>query len=350
MEKDNIIVSVIIPIYNVSRWIDKGMEIILNQSLKNIEVLLVDDGSTDDSAEKCQVWVDKDERVHLIRKENGGAGSARNAGMDVAKGRYVYFFDIDDVAKSNLLEYCSFKMDELQVDYMMFGFNMIEKGYVNSNIKCDHKEQLINSNSELKEVFADQMLLCTGGNGFPWNKMYRLEFLNRHNLRFENQRIQQDEVFNLLVYRHLEKAYISSEVLYDYFIYSSGNTRSRFIPDRFDIYVSVREHFEDLFAYWNLRDERVSKCLDYRFFEGVKQTLRFNMFHPKCDWNDDRRKEELDRVMAHPFTKRAFDNMTNLDFETSKFVSAFKAKSLMRIRFYNWLFDTMRKVRHSFKK
>ena len=97
---ENIIVSVVIPIYNVSKWIDRGMEVILSQSLKDIEILLVDDGSTDDSAEKCRAWIEKDDRVRLISKENGGAGSARNAGIDEAKGRYVYFFDIDDIKQS----------------------------------------------------------------------------------------------------------------------------------------------------------------------------------------------------------------------------------------------------------
>lgn len=343
--REDIIVSVVIPIYNVSKWIDRGMDVILSQSLKDIEVLLVDDGSTDDSAEKCRAWIEKDDRVRLISKENGGAGSARNAGIDEAKGRYVYFFDIDDIAKPNLLEYCSSKMDELQVDYMMFGFNMIEKGYVESTIVCAHKEQIINSNSELKDAFVEQMLLCAGGNGFPWNKMYRLDFLNKYNLRFENQRIQQDEVFNLLVYRQLEKAYISSEILYDYFIYSSGNTRSRFIPERFDIYVSVREHFEDLFEYWQLKDNRVTQYLNKRFFDGVNQTLRFNMFHPKCDWDDERRKEELDRVMVHTYTLNAIDHVA-MNFEESQFVSAYKAKSILRIRFLNWFFDTLRKMRH----
>lgn len=347
--REDIIVSVVIPIYNVSKWIDRGLEVILSQSLKDIEVLLVDDGSTDDSAEKCRAWIEKDDRVRLISKENGGAGSARNAGLDVSKGRYVYFFDIDDIARPNLLEYCSSKMDELQVDYMMFGFNMIEKGYVDSTIVCTHDEQIINNNSELKDAFIDQMLLCTGGNGFPWNKMYRLEFLNKHKLRFENQRIQQDEVFNILVYRQLEKAYISSEILYDYFIYSVGNTRSRFIPERFDIYVSVREHFEDLFEYWHLKDNRVTQYLNRRFFDGVNQTLRFNMFHSKCDWDDERRKEELDRVMSHTFTLNAIDHVT-MNFEESLFVGAYKAKSIMRIRFFNWLFDTLRKARHLFKK
>ena len=67
---ENIIVSVVIPIYNVSKWIDRGMEVILSQSLKDIEILLVDDGSTDDSAEKCRAWIEKDDRIRLISKEN----------------------------------------------------------------------------------------------------------------------------------------------------------------------------------------------------------------------------------------------------------------------------------------
>ena len=77
--------------------------------------------------------------------------------------------------------------------------------------------------------------------------------------------------------------------------------------------------------------------------------MRFNLFLSKCDWDDERRKEELDRVMSHTFTLNAIDHVT-MNFEESLFVGAYKAKSVMRIRFFNWLFDTLRKARHLFKK
>ena len=89
----------------------------------------------------------------------------------------------------------------------------------------------------------------------------------------------------------------------------------------------------------------MTQYLNKRFFDGVNQTLRFNMFHPKCDWDDERRKEELDRVMVHTYTLNAIDHVA-MNFEESQFVSAYKAKSILRIRFLNWFFDTLRKMRH----
>lgn len=346
MKKTVPVVSVIIPIYNAYRWIDRGMENILSQSLQDIEIWLVDDGSTDKSIIKCEQWTKQDERVHIIRKKNGGAGSARNAGIEAANGHYIYFFDIDDLAKPSLLEYCTSKMDDLRVDYMMFGFNMIEAEYAKNILVCDHKEYIIKSNSALRNIFVDEMVLCKGSNGFPWNKMYRRSFLNKHNLRFENQRIQQDEVFNLLVYEKLEYAYISPEVLYDYFIYNKGNTRSHFIPERFDIYISVRNHFDHLIKFWQLKDERLELYLNKRFYSDINKVLRFNMFHSECDWSKERKLEEINRVMSHPLSKKAIYNLPKEGIENKLFAKAFISRNLLHIDLLNRIFKVLRIIRH----
>ena len=208
------IVSVIIPIYNVKRHIVKGLQVLNKQHFRDFEIILIDDGSTDGSSEICDAASDKNAQIKVLHKTNGGAGSARNMGIDYACGKYIYFFDIDDELKPSLLEYCVAKMEELKLDMLWFGFETIDVTHSN---KCDtisFKEHLIQSNKELKECYIDELLLIPNGNGFPWNKFYRKDFLDRHHLRFENQRIQQDEVFNLLVYPHVERAYISPDVLY----------------------------------------------------------------------------------------------------------------------------------------
>lgn len=100
----NELISVVIPIYNVENYIDKCIETVIKQTYKNIEIILVDDGSTDNSGYKCEEWKKKDNRIVVLHKENGGLSSARNAGIDVAKGKYISFIDSDDYVDYSMIE------------------------------------------------------------------------------------------------------------------------------------------------------------------------------------------------------------------------------------------------------
>lgn len=100
----NDLISLIVPVYNVEKYLDKCLETITNQTYSNMEIILIDDGSTDLSGKKCDEWEKKDSRVRVIHKKNGGLSSARNAGIDVAKGKYISFIDSDDYIELNMIE------------------------------------------------------------------------------------------------------------------------------------------------------------------------------------------------------------------------------------------------------
>lgn len=297
-------VSVIIPIYNVRRFVNRGIKNVLAQTYKNFEIILSDDGSTDGSYEECWKWALKDSRIRVIHQENKGAGAARNHGIEEAMGDFVYFFDIDDEISPNLLEYCVKTMNEQNVDFLCFGYNNVETTY-NSKVTVSFPEIRTSNNKELRDLFVDQFVLKV--NGFPWNKFYRKSFLDKHHLRYENQRIQQDEVFNLKCYQCLERAYLSPEVLYTYYIYEKGNTRSYFIPDRFDIYKSVRHHFEALKSFWSLNDERFDNYLNKRFYTSVLQCMLFNLTHSDCPWTAKEKQYEMNRIMDDQMTIQSFN-------------------------------------------
>ena len=90
------LISIIVPVYKVEKYIDRCVESIINQTYKNIEIILVDDGSPDNCPKICDEWAKKDKRIRVIHKENRGVSSARNVGIDVAKGKYIGFVDSDD--------------------------------------------------------------------------------------------------------------------------------------------------------------------------------------------------------------------------------------------------------------
>ena len=103
MNERNISFSVVIPIYNTEKWLDRCIESVIKQDYANFEVILVDDGSTDDSAQKCDEWCAKDERIFCIHKKNGGVAAARNTGIDMATGEYIAFLDSDDYIEEAFL-------------------------------------------------------------------------------------------------------------------------------------------------------------------------------------------------------------------------------------------------------
>lgn len=341
-------VSVITPIYNVHKFIEHGVHQVLNQTFNDFELIMVNDGSTDDSYEECQKMVSTDSRVRVLHQQNKGAGGARNLGIENAHGEYIYFYDIDDEIQSDLLEYCVGKMDELNVDFLCFGYENVETTY-NSRVTVDFPETIITSNDDLKKMFVDQFVLKT--NGFPWNKMYRKSFLDKHGLRYEDQRIQQDEVFNMKCYRYLERAYLSPKVLYTYYIYEKGNTRSRFIPDRFDIYKSVRQHFEDLKNFWGLDDKRLDDYLDKRFYDGVMQCFQFNLTHPDCKWTPEQKAAEMHRINSDALTQHAYSwaKENNNVLEQRLLRQACKQESLFMIKMYSWLFGQIHTLRRNLK-
>ena len=99
-----ILVSVVIPVYNVEKYLNKGIESVLSQSYEELEIILVDDGSTDSSGKMCDVYARQDKRVHIMHKENGGLSSARNAGIREAHGEYIAFVDSDDWVEPDYIE------------------------------------------------------------------------------------------------------------------------------------------------------------------------------------------------------------------------------------------------------
>lgn len=340
MEK---LVSVIIPIYNVKGFIDKGIRQILNQTYQNIEILLVDDGSTDGSFEECRRWAIQDSRIVVLHQQNQGSGAARNLGIDYARGQYIYFFDIDDEISPCLLEYNVQLMTQSSVDMIVFGYKSVDIKY-KTEVNVIFPQTHIESNLQLRGVYVDQFVLKE--NGFVWNKFYNKEFLDRYHLRFENQRIQQDEVFNILCYQHVEKMFISSEVLYTYYVYNKGNTRSHYISDRFDIYKSVIKHFENLKSFWRLDDQRLDDYLSIRFYDGVMTCVLFNLMHANCPLSQKQKEEVLNTIIRDAYTIEAFDyaDSANLGLEQRLYRNACNKQSLWQIKFWVGLFSFLRTI------
>lgn len=340
-------ISVIVGLYNVASFLEnKKLSCILNQSYSNWELLLVDDGSTDETSILCDQFAEQDSRIKVFHKENGGLGSARNVGIEQATGEYLWFYDVDDEVELNLLEYCVAEMDKRQVDLMIFGFWAITPS-LNLTEEVYFTEKEIRGQEQLRDCYLDDLLFVRYGNGFAWNKVYRRSFIEQNHLRYENQRIQQDEVFNLKVYQEVNSIYLSPKLFYHYFIYNIGNTRSRFIPNRFDIYLSIFDQFIELKDAWPIDDSRFMEYLYKRLYSSVSQCLLYNLFHPDCMWNKEEKEREINKIMSDNRVLRSFSFMkeTKLGIERRLYLNAFERKSLLLISLYRNIFSFLRRLK-----
>lgn len=339
-------VSVLIGAYNVENFLKKGLWCLLNQTYKNIEVVLVDDGSTDSTGALCDQLAEKDNRIIVIHKVNEGLGSARNVGLATANGKYICFYDVDDEVELDLIERNVKLMLAKSVDMIIFGIHI---HFDKSDLldKVSFKEHLIESNNKLKELYVDELLLIPYGNGFACNKFYLRSFIEKNKFRFENQRIQQDEVFNMKFYPKLERVYISSDILYHYYIYSNGNARSYFIKDRFEIYVSIFDNFISLYNSWGLNDDRMVDYIYNRFYNGITNTILFNSFHNDAPYTFVLRGKEIRRILSHNKTEKCLkflEKNNNFSLEKKINLFLFKTKSYLGIIFFRFFYIILRKT------
>ena len=344
-------VSIIIGLFNVANFLEEKMlSCIRNQSYGNIEIILVNDGSTDNTPEICQRIAYEDPRVLLVNQKNCGLGNARNAGLEAARGEFVWFYDVDDDIEPDLIEKNVRWMQEYDVDMTVFGmtYTYFDTGHTETS---HFKNRLINNNDELKDCFVDDLFLVPNGNGFVINKFYRRVFLERVRARFGWQRIQQDELFNLQLYPNVNRVYVSSERLYHYFIYSSGNNRSRFIPDRILVYESI---FDGLIRFqedWELNDKRIEEAAYKRLYQGVESSVLFNTFHPDAPSSRKWKRDEIVTILSRPVVRRCIEHFTKhnaFNFEGKMFLHAFNARSYSQILFLRTVFLALRRIKHSF--
>lgn len=223
-------ISVIVPVYNVEKYIRRCVDSILNQTYKNFELLLVDDGSPDSCGKICDDYSKIDDRIKVIHKENGGLSSARNAGIKRSSGDYLNFVDSDDWLESDCLEYLLELLTKNNAD-----FSMAE------NIRSSNSENIKFKKKLFKEkVFSQKDFLSlffkinTQKNvQYAWAKLYKKELFD--NIKYPDGLTDEDvpAMFNIILAS--SKIAYSSKVVYNYFVNPNSITESEFSNKKFDL-------------------------------------------------------------------------------------------------------------------
>lgn len=233
-------VSVIIPVYNVEKYLSECVDSVLHQSYQNFEIILVDDGSKDKSGEICDKYASSDSRISVIHKENGGASSARNVGMDSANGEYIFFLDSDDRIENTALEKLLTAITENDCDIAFCQAYAIDEDTerVNKSNYGYHRDY----GSGSAQSFFSEMVKYKEFHVAVWMLLYKRAFLKKNKLRFVEGIMYEDCIFSFQVYSLAEKAVHVNEYLYyrryrDNSVMTSKKTEKNFVS-------AVRAYYE----------------------------------------------------------------------------------------------------------
>ena len=209
-------ITVIVPVYNVENYLEKCLDSLINQTYKNLEIIVINDGSTDNSGEICQEYAQKDNRIVYIEKENGGLSEARNVGLDKMTGSYVTFIDSDDWVELDYVEILYKKIIEYQADIAVgnyYSYNEDEETYY-FHIYGDSYYEKVYDNISIFENLYESQEMKSFALISAWGKLYKAKLFDY--LRFEKGKLGEDGYFNQKMYLSVNKVVYLNKGLYAY--------------------------------------------------------------------------------------------------------------------------------------
>ena len=209
-------ITVIVPVYNVENYLNKCLDSLINQTYKNLEIIVINDGSTDNSGEICQEYAQKDNRIVYIEKENGGLSDARNVGLDKMTGSYVTFIDSDDWIEQDYIETLYKKIVEYQADIAVgnyYSYNEDEETYY-FHIYGDSYYEKVYDNISIFENLYESQEMKSFALISAWGKLYKAKLFDY--LRFDKGKLGEDGYFNQKMYLSVNKVVYLNKGLYAY--------------------------------------------------------------------------------------------------------------------------------------
>lgn len=273
------LVSVIIPVYNAEKYISKCLDSLLDQTFKRMQIIIINDGSTDNSAQILNKYEVLDDRVSVYHTENRGVSSARNLGIDKATGEYIIFIDADDFVRNDMIEKMYYRI--LQDNSDVCVCNALRVHGDVEKIQCRRSDEIIDIKDTVdKEEYMITFLLRQVHAYCVWNKMYKRSILNQYNIRFvANEKMYpEDMLFNLMYFTEIFKISWVSDLLYIHIKHQNSITTSY----RYNI---VKRYSECAFLYkqylntrqkWNDLHNVYYIMLNWNFINAVISSIRDN--------------------------------------------------------------------------
>ena len=247
-------VSIIVPIYNAEECLERCIESVINQTYRDLEIILVNDGSTDNSIYICKSYASLDNRIVVLDKKNTGVSSARNTGLSAAKGEYIQFVDSDDFIDLNMVEVLVENMKMSNSDIVFCGLKKKLKNKTTlikfKNHGSYHIRNFIEDNIE---IISDILI------GSPCNKIYKSEIIKRYNIKFKNDlEYAEDLIFNYNYLINIKKVFVIEDCLYNYTRYSNNSLSSKFREDCYENLNYVYDETISLLNKFNIEKHKIN--------------------------------------------------------------------------------------------
>lgn len=276
-------VSIIVPVYGVEKYIDKCLDSLIKQSLKEIEIIVVNDGTKDNSQKIIDKYVKKyPDKIKSFIKENGGQGSARNYGLEKASGEYIGYVDSDDFIEKDMYEKLYNKAKENNYDIVVCGNYNVSEDYQNKSI-----DTFINNYStDLENIFFGKMAV--------WNKIYKRDILIKNKLKFKEKVWYEDLAFTLKAIINSNTFAFINEPLYDYLV-REGSTMNNSNVQR---NLEILDAFDDILSYikHNKKEEYLSKieflAIDHIYISAIVRVL-------KADANNEIKRNTINKLIDY---------------------------------------------------
>lgn len=235
-------ISVIVPIYNSGKYLDKCLQSLLNQTFKDFEIIAINDGSTDNSLDILNNY--QDSRIKIKTQKNSGQANTRNNGLKIAKGEYIIFIDSDDYVDTNMFE----KLIEIG-DYDIICFDY----FIQNNNKDTYMKVLKDYSS--KEITPKEYLFSDMG---PCNKMFKREFLNKHNFKFPENIIYEDYASIPVLAKYNPKVYYLNKAFFHYVHHEGSTTHNEIYKEKYQDILTASQ-----ILYENLHNRGLEEELEY---------------------------------------------------------------------------------------
>lgn len=242
------LISVIVPVYNVEKYLAKCVESILSQTYEALEVILVDDGSPDNCGSICEEFAARDSRVRVIHKENGGLSSARNAGLDIAQGAYIGFVDSDDWIEPEMYGHMLSLAEKYDVKLVCAGrYDVREASEEKTVGLCPKKEEVLTG-----EALAGRIFTWDGLDSAAWDKLYHRSLLET--VRYPHGKICEDVPVTYKIALEAGRAAMCDRPFYNYLHRAGSITKQKTVTEKNfhlsrhtkEVYDFIREHYPDL--------------------------------------------------------------------------------------------------------
>ena len=270
--KMNSLISVIVPVYNAENYLDRCIKSIINQKYKELEIILVDDGSKDNSLEICKSYANKDNRIYVIHKENAGVSAARNTGIEAATGDYIAFVDSDDYIDENMYFNMMQKASEYNCDLVMCDCYKV-RGNNKSIFTHDIRSGFYNKEQLYKEYF--DKLLMLGSINYPatisnWVLLIKRDIFKENNLRYpEGIKYSEDLLLGSQVMYYVNRFYYLKGQCYYYYIDNPSSATNTYYEKKWDNFLEL----------YNKIDRFFSKKEDFDFTNQINYCLLFFIYN-----------------------------------------------------------------------